>query len=373
MAHAYTPGLKVTEKTVVRKERKLPLKGKVLVKIGDILEANTIVAKTELPGNVQTLNLAGKLGVLPDEIKDYMLKKEGDPVEKDEVIAESKGMFGLFKSQIKSPIKGSIETISGITGQIILREPPIPVQIDAYIDGNVVEVFENEGVAVEAVATFVQGIFGIGGETKGIIKRITDKPSDPVTPDIIDESLKGMICIGGSIVTKEALNKAVKVGMKALVVGGIDDYDLKNFLGYEIGVAITGQEKKGITLIVTEGFGKMAMSQKAFSLLSSVEGKKASVNGATQIRAGVMRPEVIIPIKGESAENLRVKAPKGLEAGDLIRIIREPYFGLIGKVIELPPELQVIETEAKVRVLTVQTEDGKKITLPRANVELIEE
>jgi len=105
MAHAYTPGLKVTKKTIVRKERKLPLKGNVLVKVGDEVEPDTIVAKTELPGDVQTINLAGKLGIMPDEVKDFILKKEGDPVEKDEVIAETKGLFGRFlKTQIKSPV-----------------------------------------------------------------------------------------------------------------------------------------------------------------------------------------------------------------------------------------------------------------------------
>ncbi len=374
MAHAYTPGLKVTKKTIVRKERKLPLKGNVLVKVGDEVEPDTIVAKTELPGDVQTINLAGKLGIMPDEVKDFILKKEGDPVEKDEVIAETKGLFGRFlKTQIKSPVKGTIETISPITGQLIIREPPIPVQIDAYIKGKIVEVIENEGVIVETVATFVQGIFGIGGETKGVIRRIVDKPSDPVTPDVIDDSLKGAIGIGGSIVTKETLDKAVKVGMSALVVGGIDDMDLKKFLGYEIGVAITGNEQKGITLIITEGFGKMNMSNKAFKLLTDSEGKHASVNGATQIRAGVMRPEVIIPLEGETGEDIEIKEARGLEVGDLVRIIRAPYFGYIGKVVELPPELQKIETEAKVRVLVVETDNGERITLPRANVEIIEE
>ncbi len=373
MAHAYTPGLKIARKTIVRKERKLPLKGNVIVNVNDKVKADDIVAKTELPGDVETINLAGKLGVMPDELKHFLKKKVGDPVEKDEVIAETKGFFGKFKTQFKSPVKGYIETISEITGQVIIREPPIPVQIDAYIDGVVSSLIPNEGVVVESVATFVQGIFGIGGETKGVIKRIVDKPSDVVTPEIIDSSLKDKICIGGSIVTNDALIKAVDVGVKAIVVGGINDYDLKSFLGYDIGVAITGFENKGITLVVTEGFGKMEMSRKAFELLCSCEGKRASCNGATQIRAGVMRPEVIIPFDTKEIEEVFEKETKGLEVGDYVRIIRAPYFGLIGKVAELPPELTEIETEAKVRILVVELEDGRKITLPRANVEIIEE
>jgi hypothetical protein len=39
----------------------------------------------------------------------------------------------------------------------------------------------------------------------------------------------------------------------------------------------------------------------------------------------------------------------------------------------LPVELAQVETEAKVRVLDVELEDKRKVTLPRANVEIIEE
>ena len=47
-------------------------------------------------------------------------------------------------------------------------------------------------------------------------------------------------------------------------------------------------------------------------------------------------------------------------------------FGRLGRVAALPVELQEIETEAKVRVLEVELEDGDKVVLPRANVEIIE-
>ena len=58
MAHSYTPGLKVLKKTIFKKERILPLKGEVLVKSGDSLNPETIVASTNLPGNVQMLKVS---------------------------------------------------------------------------------------------------------------------------------------------------------------------------------------------------------------------------------------------------------------------------------------------------------------------------
>ncbi|GAH13284.1 unnamed protein product, partial [marine sediment metagenome] len=113
--------------------------------------------------------------------------------------------------------------------------------------------------------------------------------------DLITDEHKGKILIGGSIITSDALSKAVKVGVTGIVVGGIRHPDLINFVGYEIGVAITGEEDLGITLIITEGFGKMNMSERVFDLFKTFDGFEASMNGATQIRAGVMRPELVIP------------------------------------------------------------------------------
>ena len=375
MAHAYTPGLKVLAYTVLSKQRRLPLPGNILVSKGNKVSAEEVVARTNLPGNVKTLNIAGLLGILPDEVEEAMLKKIGDEIKKDEVVAQSKGLFGLFKSQVKSPINGLIENISKITGQVILREPPIPVEVIAYIDGEVTEIIKDEGVTIKTRGSFVQGIFGIGGETIGELAMAADKPDDVLTEKEIDKSFEDKIIIGGSIVTYDALEQARKFNVKGIVVGGIEDQDLKRFMGYDIGVAITGSEQVGLTLIATEGFGKLRMADRTFDLLKSLAGKKSSINGATQIRAGVMRPEVIVPLdKALSVKRTTdISAATGLEIGMAVRIIREPHFGAIGRVVALPVKLTDIETEANVRVLEVQLDNKEKITLPRANVEIIEE
>ncbi|MCK4696066.1 MAG: hypothetical protein KAT74_09895, partial [Candidatus Cloacimonetes bacterium] len=167
MAQAYSAGLTVTDSIVLKKDRILPLKGTVKVKKGDKVKAEDLVAETLLPGKVVPFNLANKLGVPPNLVREYIKIKAGDELKKGQVIAESKGFFGLFKTSIKSPIDGEVENISNITGQLLLREPRIPVQIKAFIDGLVVEVIENEGVIIENKSAYVQGIFGIGGETTG--------------------------------------------------------------------------------------------------------------------------------------------------------------------------------------------------------------
>ena len=375
MAHAYTPGLKVTEGMIIQKERRLPLAGEVLVEAGATVKAEDVVAKADLPGNVQLLNVANLLSIPPNETAEYMLKSVDEVVSKDEIIATTKGLFGLFKSQARSPIDGTIEAVSDVTGQVILREPPIPVEVKAYTDGTVTETIPTEGVTVETYGTYIQGIFGIGGETVGNLVIVAESSSNDLTTEQILPEHRDSILVGGSLVTTDAIQKAIQHGVRGIIAGGIDDADLRELLGYELGVAITGSEEIGITLVITEGFGRIAMAEQTFTLLKSREGMKTSINGATQIRAGVVRPEIVIPLASEatgSAADAEDTAGGILEVGSSVRIIREPYFGQLGRVTELPVELQNLETEAQVRVLRVELENGQETTLPRANVEAIE-
>ncbi len=375
MGHAYTPGLKVTDRMLVTKKRILPLKGEVLVKVGDEVKPDTVVARTLLPGNVEPINVANILGIPPEDIMECMLKKEGEKVKQGEVIAKSKSFFGLFSSECKTRTDGSVESISSVTGQVLIRGNPIPVEIKAYLEGEVMEVYENEGVAVSTWGSFIQGIFGIGGETHGEIKVVTKDNTETLTDKLIDKNCRDKVVVGGSLVTADAIKKAISVGTQGIVVGGFSDKDLRDFLGYDIGVAITGSEELGITLVITEGFGQINMAEKTFDLLKSKEGQMACINGATQIRAGVIRPEVVIPSKGDvhKKEEKEEFESAGLSDGYPVRVIREPHFGRLGKVSALPPALQKLESESSARVLEVRFEDGTKAIIPRANVEMLEE
>lgn len=374
MAHAYTPGLKVLPLTLIRKKRVLPIPGKVIVEKGKSVDASDVVAMAELPGKVYSINVANKLGITPSELRSYLLKKEGESVKKGEVVAETKSFIKFLRSSVESPITGTIESVSEITGQVLFREPPKVLSLKAYINGKVVKVEEGFGVEIETEGTFIQGIFGVGGETNGEIRVCVKAPEEELLPEDIKETDKGKVLIGGRHCSLEAIKKAIKVGASAIVVGGIHDRDLRQLLGYDIGVAVTGNEQIGITIIVTEGFGQIKMADYTFKLLKAREGERASVSGATQIRAGVMRPEIIISNAPRNMDVKRKDETKTLmEIGDRIRIIREPYFGLIGKVLKLPPEPTLIPTESYVRVVEVELENGERVVVPRANVEILEE
>ena len=126
-------------------------------------------------------------------------------------------------------------------------------------------------------------------------------------------------------------------------------------------------------LVVTEGFGIAAMSDRTFEVLSGFAGCKASVSGITQVRAGVIRPEVLVPAAGGMG-------PAGQDAGseelDLfvgcrVRAVAGPRAGMPGTIADLPREPMEIATEALVRAAVVEFDGGERAVVPRANLELI--
>ena len=276
---------------------------------GDHVEADTVVAETFMDGDITPLNVANLLGAQPGDVPSMMLKGEGEPVEKDEVIARNKGIFGMFKNECRSPATGTIQTVSATTGQIMIAGPPIPVQVKAYMPGRVSAVLPGEGVVVENRVALIQGIFGVGGETSGPIRIAVSSHDEELDAEAITDEMSGAIIIGGARVTAAAIERAREVGAAAVVSGGIDDSDLKRILGYDLGVAITERATRGHGRR-DRGLRRDRHGATHLQLLSARAGREASVNGATNpSRRHAM--EILIPfvegdpVDGEQLDRIR--------------------------------------------------------------------
>lgn len=372
MAVAYTPGLRVMARALVAKERRLPLRGEVLVEEGQLVEADHVVARAEMPGNLHTLRAAQILRVEPQELESHLLKRPGDTVRAGEVIAQTKGLWGLFKSELRASISGTLEEVSAASGHLRMREAPRRVEVEAHIRGRVAKVISGEGAVIETEGSLVQGIFGVGGERRGPLRVLAGGPGDALRRDRIAEC-EGCVIVGGASAEADAIGAAAEAGAVGLVVAAVRDQALREYVGYDIGVAITGQEPVPMTLILTEGFGDLAMASRTWDLLSSLEGQLASIDGATQIRAGVIRPEVIVTREAAEEGAAEPEPEQILQIGSRVRVIRAPHFGALGRVSALPAELTEIETESAVRIASVKLDNGTDTRVPRANLEIIQE
>ncbi len=368
MATAFTPGLTVSPSVTIRKARRLPVKGDVVVEKGARVKADTVVAKVDIPGTLAVVKVAPQLGCAAEDIHKFCFVQQDARVGKNDVLAERKTFFGLVTNRARTPIDGTIEYISHLSGNIGVRGAPKPISCNAYISGTVVDIIEDEGVVVETTGALVQGIFGVGGERHAELIWL-NAAGDTLTSDCITESHRGGIVMFGGRIDGAVLYAAAEHGLLGIVGASIIDSELMSFLGYDIGVAVTGEEDIPFTLILTEGFGTLCMPDRTSKLLESLSGSHAAINGATQIRAGVIRPELIVPREaGTAPVAARVSE---LAVGTPVRLIRRPHFGRMGAVTIMHEQPVVIDTGSKVRVVSVRLEDGEEVTVPRANVEIL--
>lgn len=453
MTHASE--LVVLPKTVIRRKRLLPVPGEVLVKAGQDVRPDEVVAKTEvLPGEPYVVDLKAELKrpLAPREVQQVMTKWVGDRVQGGEIIARThRGVFREV-AEVRSPVDGVIEFVSRSYARVLIRQDPksaqpvviVPVAkqldvwpaslrmylryregdevhqgavlgdaagfstvtfsyaptsgiienidtragtvtivrparptlVDAYLQGSVASVVPELGAVVECEAAYLQGIFGVGFESYGYLKVVSADPDGIVGAEQLQGELRDQVLVAGSKITLEAIRRAASAGARGVITGGIDQLDLVEFVGGEIGVGITGQEDIALPVVVTEGFGRMRMADWTFDLLREHQGKLVSLNGSTQVRAGVIRPEVIIPLgpvaagEGEPSTVEPVRAPAVVSSRARVRILRKPYFGLWGVVSEIPGRPERIETEAVVRVVKVKLQDGREVVVPEANVEV---
>jgi len=374
MANIYTSGLVIKNNIKIEKERRLPMQGDLLCTVGDTVKFDDIIAEGEIKGVLATVKLASILGISPDTISKHLTVKINEEINRGDIVGRSSSFFNLFKSECISPYTGILEYINETTGNIGIRLNSTKIKLDAYINGKVKEIVNNDGAIIETNGTLIQGIFGIGGEKHGILKVITSNVSEDLKIEDINSSYKDCILVGGRNISIELIRKCEAVGVVGIICGAVSDDAIKKYINKDLGVAITGEENTKLSIILTEGFGSIYMSERTFNLLKELHNKNVAINGTTQIRAGVIRPEIIYSESNSIIDNTNIsqKHSNKLMLGDTVRITSEPYFckyGIITNILEKPI---LLETGNYANCVEIELEN-KKIIVPRTNIEVIYE
>jgi hypothetical protein len=227
------------------------------------------------------------LVVKSEDLDKYLLKTVGDTVEEGEAIAaKGRGLIPL-RRVCRSPVAGRIVAIGG--GRVALESRAETFELHAHFGGTVVSVMPSLGVVIETVGALVQGVWGAGGEARGVLKMLAEDPTEKLVAEAMDIGCHGSIIVGGSSVDEEALERAEQMQVRGIVVGGI---------GVDWGERASDLP---FPVIATEGMGQVPMSSVIFELLRSNAGREASISAVTRLRWGTVRPEIIIPLQGKGA------------------------------------------------------------------------
>jgi hypothetical protein len=351
----YPPETRVLPLTVIRRERILPMPGRVLVNPGDRVQPAQPVAQTEVSGEVSVVNVAHLLRVAPARAHKYVKVREGADVTMNTVIA-SRGLTSA--GRIKSPANGFVYRIDRSTGRVLIKVVSRPLELTAYLAGTVSNVLAGRGVVIEATGALIQAALGFGGESYGVLQAVTKRAADPLKARAIDVTMHGAIILGGAWFDETVLEQAAQMQARGLIAGSMD------------GSLLEAARNAPFPILLTEGLGHIPMAAPIFKLLKSNVGREVSISALTRTRWGVQRPEILIPLPADS----RPEPPAfgmPLAVGVRVRVMRGPRQGKVGSVTALPELPQQIETGARVHCAEVDlgSDDGRTL-VPFANLEI---
>jgi uncharacterized protein (TIGR01319 family) len=211
------------------------------------------------------VDVAKGLDMEPDRLGRYLKVKPGDEVERGQWLAAIPPGGREFRF-VASPVRGKVNRIDKYFG-IVLIEPLLEeLDVKAWLPGTVESVSEH-GCTVVSGGTVISGVWGSGGETAGTLTFSAVAAGKVVVRDFADNA---------------TITQAKELNASGLICAGVDLQDVI-------------EPFPPFTIVVLEGFGEQKMQEEVRAILASHEGRIALLDGTTQLRVGVKRPQAILP------------------------------------------------------------------------------
>ncbi len=339
--------------TLIRRERAFPVQGRVLVRQGETVNPQTVVAEADLAPEHILLNVAAALGVPPQKAASLLQCQEGERLTEGDVIAETPSK--LFRKTFRSPASGTVVMLQG--GKVLLRKEKDAIPLRAVYPGTVVDIVEDRGVIIENTGALVQAAWGNGRSTYGVLRVVSETADAPITGNRLDVSLRGSILVAGRCTEEEVFTLASEVSLRGLVLGSIP-------------ARLAGAARKApFPVLLTEGFGNLPMNAAAFELLGTSDRREASLNAQAHNFHRGTRPEVFLPLPASG--ELMPPMPRELAPDDMVRVVAAPYRGAIGYVVRVLPEPHKFPNGIIAAAAVIRFAEEEQAVVPVANLQII--
>jgi hypothetical protein len=339
--------------TTIRRERLLPVPGKVVVRKGQKVGPSDVIAEAEIAPEQMLLDIARGLGLPPHEADEYLQCKAGVSVAQGDVLA---GPVGITRRVVRAPSNGRV-VVAG-EGQILLELESPPDELKAGMPGIISELIDDLGVIIETNGSLIQGVWGNGKVDIGLLLVLARTPDELLKADRLDVSLRGSVILAGCCEDPQVIKSAGELPLRGLILGSMDSQ------------LIPIAARARYPIIVLDGFGRRGINSAAYRLLATSERREAALNAEPWDRFTGRRPEVIIPLPA-SPETLASRETAEFVHGQRVILLRAPYTGLIGTLASLPPGLIALPNGLKARVAEIDLEDGDRVVVPLANLNVL--
>jgi hypothetical protein len=339
--------------TLVRRERLLPedTEADVQVSVGSRVGLRDIIARGSAPAPY----------TLIDAMRFFNLKKPEDltpllEVGVGDIVSATQTLAAKGRRRLVSPIVGRVAAVD--SGHIVLQAAAETVELDAGLNGQIVEVRKGRGVVIETFGAVLQGVWGNNRRAVGTLHIDPPKGIENVDPDAIDIQLRGAIIVIRRSLTPDLLQAMIALNLAGLIAPSMESDMIKE----------AGSLRSAILLI--DGFGAQRMNTPTYQFFEEMDGRQATLDAVMPAPLELRRPEVVINVPLTPQE--RPPAPLtnlSLQQGMQVRVVRGGAV-TFGEAIGLPKTPVMLDNGLRVQCAQVELVTGEKLMVPLANIEV---
>ncbi len=308
--------------TLIQRERVLPIPGRVVARQGQAVSPTDVIAEYVLAPKYFILDIAEGLNVAPDKADKLLQCHKGDNVSKGDVVA---GPAGLFQRVVRAPFSGQVKLAGD--GKMLIEAFVSPVELRAGLDGTVTRIIPDWGVIIETRGALLQGVWGNGKMTYGLMQLLLESPDDELRAGQIDISVRGTIGVGGYCRDPQVLQNAAKAPVKGLILGSMSA-DLLPIAA-----------KLPFPVMILDGFGQMPMNSAAYKLLNTTtKDRNVSLHAQAYQASKGERPEIVITLPVPEHIEVLLEADE-FAAGQKVYLVNKSYSaqtGIIKRILSKP-------------------------------------
>jgi len=342
---------RIEEKNKTSLPRIYPGDCKPAVKVGMTVSEADVIAHCEVSAGRRLIKISQLLETSGKDVKKYLTKKEGDRIYEGEIIAKKESFVGIKKTEVKSPVDGKIIELDD-RGDLVVKFMPKPVRLVAAASGTVANI-DDDKIIISTIATKIRGFVSLGKGRDGTITVIAGQ-KEFILPTKINSDHRGKILVGGALLERATIEKAVTLGVTGIITGGINERDFQ---------ALGAGNESLINLLITEGFGNLPMGSDILEFLKKKEGMPAFISAEEN--------SLVIPERttSKSTDGVVSSPWRNLKVGDAVRYFLIERGEQFGEVKELLGE-QIINSGILAEVARVKFLNGEELLLPAVNLEI---